>query len=179
MARREKDGSEIFGPGNTWWDVQKHALTNLRRYCPGVATELREDAVSHGLAVTMGDWTRWQGSIVPDNPGLTFAGAKRVCTLTARTYLRDERARQLAGSAPQTTPTERRTTVAAAAVIGKLQDDEREWTAWARDFLAGDTEEEAAERQGVSQQAISRRRQRGFARIRPLLRQHGLIGGHT
>lgn len=175
----EPDGSELFGPGNTWWGLRTYVLKFTRRTWPGLSQCLVEDAVGEGLARTMDLWVHWRGSVLPGNPGLTYAGAKRHASMAAHKYLKSELQREEPLSVretPRELSTERGLSIQAQKAIEELQNDDREWDAWARDFLAGESERAVAAREQVSQQAIDQRRKRGLKRARPLLRKHGLIG---
>ncbi len=177
--RLPADGTDIFGPGHTWWGVYQYTLAFTRRTWPGVRNEDIEDAVSAGVARTMEMWVRWKGSVVKDDPNLTYAGAKRHACMATHKLLKVEVKRQRGEDIRfPALPSDTKDTAAASAVIEELAADEREWATWARGFLAGESERDSADALGVSQQAVNRRRKRGLTRSRALFLKHGLIGGN-
>ena len=175
----QSDGSDIFGPGRTWWQVYKYTMQFSRKTWPGAPPEVIRDSVGDAVTRTMDLWVHWKGSVVPGNGALTMAGAKRHACMEAHKYIKKELAREnqqmFAGVSSNNLKDP--LTDKAQDVIQALQADSREWEGWARDFLEGLTQEETASKEGVSHQAISRRRARGLQRIAPLLEEHGLNGG--
>jgi len=169
------DGSEIFGPGRTWWEVYEYVRRFTVRKWPGAREQDVEDAVSEAVERTMTMWVHWKGSVVPDDPGLTMRGAKRHAAMWAHKALKREMKRR--HTEVPVAPSDRLTD-AASDVIAALQEDEREWVGWAKDWLEdGLGVRETARKQGVSHVAIHKRRKRGMERIEPLLREHGLWKG--
>lgn len=172
----QSDGTDLFGPGKTWWSLTNYAMAVALSRFPGVARDDIEDAVQEAVIWTMTVWVHSPSSVVLDDADLTFRGACWVTTRKTHQLLSEF----LASTGPQQGVLDRTRydplVVAAGEVVDALQDDPREWEGWARDFLDGISQSEVARREGVSQPAIHYRRRSGLNRIRPLLEKAGLKG---
>ncbi|MGZ4518808.1 MAG: hypothetical protein ACXVGB_00120 [Mycobacteriaceae bacterium] len=167
-----ENGEELFGPGNTWFSVFLYCMRVLSdRYRWMQQTNL-DDAAMSAVEWGMTRWVKAPSSVVPGNPDLTFRGAKWACSHTAMTLLKKQLEPTPQYEVPDASDP---LVVKATAVVNALEANEAEWASWARDFLDGVTERDVAKEEGVSQQSINRRRQRGMKRIRPLLKEFGLI----
>jgi len=198
-----RDGSEYFGPGKTWAGLYEYANWYMRMRFPWQEPEMLADAASEGLMRSLGkDWPSLEAK-TEEQQERNWNYARRVIRLEALEWMGKECQRpevpvsalvpdgmspeqeqdyidNLYGAdtsfdgRPGETVEARDEQLRANAVLRELASSP-EWETWLKDLVHGRTERETAEEQGVSHQAVHKRRVRGMARIRPVLIRHGLI----
>ncbi len=168
-------GEELFGPGNTWGDVQAYVLRFTRRTWPGATTEEVEDAVSYAILRTLEMWVNWKSSVVPDDPTMTFNGAKRHGCMAAHKALK-----RSIYEGHDTMPNinegvyGRAQLHRARIVVDALADDEREWDTWARGIITGESERQESKRTGVARTTIQCRRNSAMKKHGPAIKRYVL-----
>lgn len=205
---KPQDGEEIFGHGNTWAELYAYVHMYAAKQFGHRCDSLAHDAASEGyLRATRKNWKKLEAD-TPALRARNWNYVKRVARLETGSFLIKEDSRPedtisclipgglppeasndfvdaLFGEHRQSAPppdeevVERDLQERAWAALHELAQDPQEWNTWLRDLVAGLTTREVAERESVSHVAIQHRRNRGIARIQPVLKRHGLAKEDT
>lgn len=191
----------IFGE-RTWDDLRGEVLARVRTRYHQMPVAAVEDAVSAAVVDLLDYWVWLPKSIVEDDPDLTFRGALVRANHKASEHLLADLSRPDRSTFtdlqaelddggdgdfndyldsvmvdhtaidPAEEVEENDLKRRARQLLEDLSDEDK--VRWADAYLAGETERVTAEREGVNQSTVHRRRREGIARLRDRAHEYGI-----
>lgn len=194
------DGTELFGPGNTWESLYAHVHRYMNKRFYFRPEEIRSDAASEGFDYIASKWVTYPSSLTNDL-GRNWNYAKRIARKQAAYWLGKQYTRPEVSVStlvpPAMDPEQASDRVdsiygeasvdvygdietrdlreRARAALIELAADPDEFDLWVRDFIAGMSLRDTEAKTGTPRQTLSRHRMSGLTRARPVLIKHGLI----